>query len=223
MKGTTLLEMVSWLPEMWKGIELPPKLVPYSEDLVDEIMTRCYNMVCAYEEPLFFEKQLKRFFRTHLIEFTKVYDTVVAEYEPLENYDRKEDRTEVRTPDLLTESTYNDGGTVKDVLDGNGRLDSETTGEISAMNSGSYQSDDKNTTEQTTKTDNTTTRTNDLHGGGDVKETGDETTTVISRVHGNIGVTTTQQMIEEERRVARFNIYVYISIRFEEELMIRVY
>lgn len=231
MLGTTLLEMVSWLPELWKGIELPPKLAPYSQDVVDEIMTRNYNLTCAYEEPLFFQQQLHRFFRTHLIEFTRIYDTIVAEYNPLENYDRNEDTTEIRTPDLTTDSKYHDGGSYTDKgktdSSGSSYMDSTTTGEISAMNSSSYQPDDKSVTNQdgssTNNTNSENTRTNNLDGTGQVKETGDETTTRKSHVHGNIGVTTTQEMIEQERRIARFNMYIYISMRFEEELMIRVY
>lgn len=40
---------------------------------------------------------------------------------------------------------------------------------------------------------------------------------------GNIGVTTTQQMIKEEREIAAFNIYSYIADSFRYEFCIQVY
>lgn len=43
------------------------------------------------------------------------------------------------------------------------------------------------------------------------------------RAHGNIGVTTTQKMIEEERRVSGFNIYDYIADSFKKRFCILVY
>lgn len=40
---------------------------------------------------------------------------------------------------------------------------------------------------------------------------------------GNIGVTTTQQMIKEEREVSEFNIYGYIADRFRDSFCILIY
>lgn len=46
---------------------------------------------------------------------------------------------------------------------------------------------------------------------------------VKSRSYGNIGVTTTQQMIEQERRVAEFNVYNYIITSFRNKFCIELY
>ena len=43
------------------------------------------------------------------------------------------------------------------------------------------------------------------------------------RTHGNIGVTTSQQMIEAERRVSEFNIIDYITDSFKRRFCIMVY
>ena len=40
---------------------------------------------------------------------------------------------------------------------------------------------------------------------------------------GNIGVTTTQQMIKEEREVSEFNIYAYIAERFKNTFCVLIY
>ena len=44
-----------------------------------------------------------------------------------------------------------------------------------------------------------------------------------SRTWGNVGVTTTQQMIEEERRVSQFNIYDYIIESFKRRFCLLIY
>lgn len=43
------------------------------------------------------------------------------------------------------------------------------------------------------------------------------------RTHGNIGATTSQQMIESEREVSKFNIYDYITDSFKKRFCIMVY
>lgn len=44
-----------------------------------------------------------------------------------------------------------------------------------------------------------------------------------ARMWGNIGVTTTQQMIEEERRVSKFNITDYIIESFKRRFCLLIY
>ena len=95
------------------------------------------------------------------------------------------------------------------VDDGSTTLDSDTTdtNTVSAFDSSSLQPHDKNTG----TVDNTTTLDNDR----DIDHTG--------RVHGNIGVTTSQQMIESELRLRYNNIYNMIADIYIKELFVAVY
>ena len=82
-------------------------------------------------------------------------------------------------------------------------LDADGTNEtqVSAFNESTYQNRSKDTVAQ----DNTTERT-------------------YERVEqGNIGVTSTQQLIKEERQTAEFNIYDRISEDFRNRFCIMVY
>ena len=45
----------------------------------------------------------------------------------------------------------------------------------------------------------------------------------ISRIWGNVGVTTSQQMIEEERRISKFNITDYIIDSFKRRFCMLIY
>lgn len=58
---------------------------------------------------------------------------------------------------------------------------------------------------------------------GTVDQESDNTVHRASKVHGNIGVTTSQQMIEQEREVAKFNLYELIAEEFKCEFCILVY
>ncbi len=66
-------------------------------------------------------------------------------------------------------------------------------------------------------------------GGGSSTTSGTDSThhtgnnRVDMHAEGNIGVTTTQQMIEAEIRLRGFNIYKYIAMEFCGEFMVRVY
>lgn len=59
------------------------------------------------------------------------------------------------------------------------------------------------------------------------KSEGSDTNTgnekVIARTHGNIGVTSSQQLIEQEREVAQFNIYNFITQSFIDRFCIEIY
>lgn len=95
------------------------------------------------------------------------------------------------------------------------------------------------TTEKDTTEGGTITTEKDTTDGGTVSVTGtgsdtgtvsrqytaSDTGTVTHRrtEQGNIGITTTQQMIKEEREIALFNVYTYITESFKERFCILVY
>lgn len=58
---------------------------------------------------------------------------------------------------------------------------------------------------------------------GTVKRGGSNVVHRAGNVHGNIGVTTTQQMIEQERAVAQFDLYKLIAEEFKCEFCLLVY
>ena len=76
-------------------------------------------------------------------------------------------------------------------------LSNDGENKVSAMNSSDYQPDSKA-----------------ISNGSDVYN---------GRTHGNIGVTTTQAMIEEQRRVVRYDFYAEVARMFEDELCVSNY
>ena len=119
----------------------------------------------------------------------------------------------------------------------------ETTGKVSAYDSTDFQNREK--TNSTASENNSTESTQDFTGNGKVTNSGTKTitnsgdeTNNVSRetsdsntgetTHeqsetGNIGVTTTQQMISAEREIAMFNIIDFIINDFKERFCLLIY
>lgn len=124
-----------------------------------------------------------------------------------------------------------------------------TVNEVSAFDSSSYQPADQSTMDEdgtvtvdgtgtdtfthtgTDTMNNTGTDTLDNTGtdtvdySGTIKDEGGETvnSTHGGRIHGNVGVTTSQQMLQSELDIARFNLINQITDLFLTELCICVY
>lgn len=73
-------------------------------------------------------------------------------------------------------------------------------------------------------TNNFSPNTQNVAGGKDSSTTDGSYEETLKRTEtGNIGVTTTQQMLKEEREAAVFNIYAYIIEAFKKRFCILVY
>lgn len=135
--------------------------------------------------------------------FTRWVNALSIEYAPLENYDRMEHWTD----ELDGTGTSDSVGTLDNTTE------DETERTKSAFDSSAYQPYDKvnsRTTSDTDSTDRTnTTVNNDSEHNG--------------RIHGNIGVTTSQQMLTQELDLGYWNLYQRITQLFLQEFVIPVY
>ena len=137
----------------------------------------------------------------------KWYDAQQIKYDPLENYDRREDWTDTNAKNNELTNMRSDFS------------EKETDGSIEEKNSAFNDSDYTPANKSiSNNTDNTTFASNSLTNG---KES--ETGVHSGRVHGNIGTLTSQTMLQSEYDVARFNIYDAAADLFCRELCIFVY
>lgn len=100
---------------------------------------------------------------------------------------------------------WNKDGVIKETekMTSKSSMDGTDTDETSAYNSTTYQPNNK------------TTIDHDTAGEANVERTRTE--------HGNTGITTTQQMITEEREIADFSLYRLIIDEFKRRFCIMVY
>ena len=218
-------------------LNLPPGID--KDTLVNNIMLRGGEFEVVYSNPDFYKSAIGLWSNKHYRTFERWINALNIDYNPLENYDRMEEwsdsgsRTNTGTvsdsgirKNTGTQSTESSG---KDNFKGSGN--STSSDEISAYNSNSFQNDKKNTTNssnssETNTTDNNT-RTDNLSESNSNTRTDNLSEKTNSdrkgRAHGNIGVTTSQQMLQSELDIAKWNIYEQITDLFLSEFCIMVY
>lgn len=167
--------------------------------LVDSILLRAGEFEVLYSNPDFMTDAVRVWSGKYLRTFTKWLAALNIEYNPLENYDRLED---------WTDDTINTG-TTTDQNTGHGTMNSEN--KTSAFDSNTYQPHDLTSSATTNDTNSVTNvnATNNTHR--------------VGRAHGNIGVTTSQQMLTSELEVAVWSLYEHIADLFVSEFCLMVY
>lgn len=197
------------------------------DTVVDNILLEGSDFEVVYPDPDFMRAAIGTWSNKHYRTFDKWMNALNIEYAPLENYDRQEDWT-----DTLDSDTTN---TNVDTTSENTDTTVNTTGEqtdsgsventVSAFDVDTYQPAEKSDTDNTTNTSTDTTSDVDFTHNSTITDTGtkDDTSVHTGRIHGNVGVTTSQQMLQAELDVARFNIVQQITDLFLTEFCIMIY
>ena len=197
------------------------------DNVVDNIILECGEFETLYSDPYFMRSAVGVWSNKHYRTFEKWIAALNLEYNPLENYDRQEDWTD--TGDENTKSKFTDDTKTETdsstTSEGSSNQNGNTEDLVSAFDSSSYQESEKHVIDtdedHTDEVTSNTKLTNDSEQNtvGE-KDTIDKHT---GRIHGNIGVTTSQQMLQSELDISRFNIIQEITNLFMTELCICVY
>ena len=131
----------------------------------------------------------------------KLWDTLSFEYNPLENYDRQELGDDLRTPNLTNTYTDKNPNANKSNIK-NYKNGYNSTSQVMSDSSESTMGTDIETSNKSTGTEN---NHHDWH------------------IHGNIGVTTSQQMLQSELDVAKNLVSDVIVDDFKNKFCIVVY
>lgn len=221
------------------------------DNLIDNILMECGEFEVLYSDPEFNRSAIGTWSTKHYRTFEKWITALNIEYNPLENYDRFEDYKDTGTENSNTKNigtstekttgstnntgSYSENEDVTENIDND--VDSTVENTVSAFDSDSYQPADKSDTETKNNTDrdmerdlsgstkNDTSTTSNTTGNTTGNEDFTKGTELlhVGRLHGNIGVTTSQQMLQSELDIARFNIINEITKIFMQELCICIY
>lgn len=238
MSKITLIGMYNWLGDpLFQGVTVPQGA---SKDLlINTILLNYGEMEALYASPDFMQFAITNWSGCVQYKMTRLFGTTQVEYDPIENYNRYEDSTE--TPNITRTGSRNESSDGSTTSTGNtstktsnntvGNESGNTEQTVSAFNASTYQPQNKSiSVSDTTSTDSGTAETTANTTGGEKKtvtgsntdtETG--TRTYTAHTHGNIGVTTSQQMLQSERYVAEFNFYQEMAKDFAKTLLVMVY
>lgn len=158
----------------------------------------------------------------------KVYDLLEKlEYNPVENYDRQENWTD--SPNIIRETQLSGTDSNKQTAE-QGSTTKQTgtdTNEqkVSAFNSSGYDPSEQDIMTYGNQTQITTSgaNINEFSYGRKDVNTEKGNTEHSGRIHGNIGVTTTQQMMESEMSLRKQSFIDYCTGLFANDLLLLVY
>lgn len=175
------------------------------------LIKECDSLADAYASFVDYFVYYKTIFQDDL---NRIYNAWITEYNPLENYDRQESsstETSKEENHTISESGENSNSKSDEAsgTDTTTEIFKNTTEEYeSGMNSSATYTPDRKTKNESLEDGNTTDL---LHGEKhDISESGSfsseksdaisgtDSTSTSGRTHGNIGVTTSQQMLQSE-------------------------
>lgn len=174
-----------------------------AEILIPEILSECSDFALLYPDGDFMQMLIGVWSTKELPIWQAMYDSTQFEYNPIENYDRHEDLTRKVTGTSSADTTS----------DSTTGSDEKTVTGVTAYNSGEFRDRD-----QVEARNDTTTKGS---GNTTTESSGEEE--IHNHVHGNIGVTTAQQMIAGFREISDFSPYDFIVKSFAERFCIQLY
>lgn len=204
MRGTlSVMGLYNYDNSIFDDMELPITDHLDRDTLVQNILVECSELEILYTDPTFFKKILEIWSKARVHVWQKLADTMDYEYNPIWNKDVKDTEYIKRTKDEST--SYSD--TASSTTSGT------NTNKGVAFNSNDLENREQDQTSGSmSSTDNSTTRDAGYN---------DEDREYISQ--GNQGVTSTQQLIKEEREVSQFSLYDIIISEFKTRFCLLVY
>lgn len=245
------LGLYQWDNTLFDLMEIPSTL--NKQDLVDNLLAETAELEVLYPNPIVMKNLLGVWSRKQLDIWNRLYATTQYEYDPIENYNRyetgSEDGTGRRThsgTDATTDATTfggTDGRTQTGTAGGTDTVtgadtkghwvagfNSTGSGDNDGLVKQTRDQDDNTTATAYGKTENITesktygqtiNRQGTMTHGEQIATTSEGSHEL--HAHGNIGVTTTQQLIKEQREVERFNLYDIIIEDFKMRFCILIY
>ena len=207
--------------------------------LIDNLLMETAEREIIYSNLGFLKQAIGSWSKKNLSVWEELYKTQHYEYNPIWNKDGTILETETRN---LAGSNYHTDNVdrVDNLQDKNTRnfedketrdLDDSSTNSVYGFNSSTEAPESKVVTDQngTDTINHTGTDTVDHTGRQDVDRTYDEKTTdtgTISRARteqGNIGLTSTQDLIRQQQELVKFNLMDYIIKDFGDKFCLGIY
>lgn len=242
MQRLTLIGLYNYDPQLFDNLSLPEGYD--NETFIDSLLLEHGEKCVLYADPTFMRFAIGSWSRKWAESLERIYLALTEEYNPLHNFDRFEEYTDNEGRKLesktnaghkATDSPKYDDDVTNDydvVTENNVNRTVET--QTSAFNSSNYEPSEK-VTENGGKTTVANDGTIKRHIEGktqDLSETSNSTTndnethnlTHKGHLYGNIGVTTSVQMLTSETDARmKYNLYDAAGRLFANELLIGIY
>ena len=180
----SILGLYNWDPTILNALDLPAEID--KKILIPDLLAQLAEYEIIYPDADTVRAILESWSRHRKPVWERIVKATAAEYDPIENYDRREDWTD----------------------DGTGSA-SGSADQYSAGYNPNNQGDPPGMVKQAS-TDTGSSSSSNVHH--------------VGRIHGNIGVTTSQQMLEQELAVAgKLDPYQYIINDFKRRFCVLLF
>lgn len=217
----TMLGMSNFVPDLFDDLTFPAGID--KETAVDEILLKCGEFEVFYSNPVFLKTAITHWGKKHYRTFAEWVKALAIEFDPLYNYDRFEEYTDER---VTSGSRAADSETNANSTSSTSTSTTGSTGnqrDVSAYDSATYEPREKETGSNSGTSSGNGIANNLSKESSSEQSNGLEQSKHTAHLYGNIGVTTSTQMLEDFLRVERFTIYEEIADLFVSEFCIMVY
>lgn len=208
----TLYGMYQYDNTLFDDLEFPFSDLLDKETAVDQILLDCGEFEVLYSDWDFLKNAITQWGKKWYFTFQKWLEALEVEYDPLENYYRREhweDSGEKENTNT-TSSTVSNSGT--------NTYSGETKHSARTYDNGTMTEIERNNNSANESYSNSSTDTT----GSEDAETSSNTRDGYAR--GNIGVTTSQQMLLSSLELYKgFNLYEQIANIFKTEMVLAIY
>lgn len=213
----SIMGMFEYDPDVFRGFKVPDGID--REACINNILLNCAELEIVYPNIDTMKLAISVWCVTNEYKWDKLYQTTKLIYNPIWNVDADITETDsgsasrnVQDARLIRSTDKSTNKETRDLTD---------THSVKGFNSNSWSESDKDAYTGTDKFDyDNTTNVNDTL---DTTENSSNNSQRVTRRTGNIGVTTTQQMIEQERNIAEFSMIEYITQSFKERFCLLIY
>lgn len=195
-----LLSLYNYDESLFDNLVLPEGID--KDTLVNNLLLDTVSQEVLYADPDIMKQAIGMWSKKELPVWQRLKDTldIRGTYNPIYNYDRNEEITNDHTKNTTESENHN--------------LNKGT--DTTKVSQGSFNANDLT---QVNQQDNILGSGNDENG----KDTFTGDHTFNAHLYGNIGVTTTQEMIREELSIDEINILDYIIDSFKNRFILSVY
>lgn len=198
---TTIIGLLKYDDSLFDSLLVPEAID--KDTLIKNIIVECGDFPLLYPNADFMKSAIDLFSKKYYATFEKWAEVLAKEYDPLENYDRKESWGDSGNSSGTNSSSGTNASTST----------SSTQSDVSAYDSGTFSPKDKETSNDGINSTNSNSGTTsnqfaNAHEG---------------RIHGNVGVTTSMQLVTEELKLRRWNLIQQITDLFINEFCIPIY
>lgn len=185
--------------------------VPVKQDLINYLCWELAELPLVYSDPVSLKIAVEYWSKSQLKTWTELLKTLNYEYNPLWNKDGEVQET--RDITFRNASNSTDTGTVGTSGSSSGSNENQVTG----YDTNTYSPNERNLTSGSASE----TETRNL--AGHTYHDGESHDRFGRWERGNIGLTTTMQLIREQRDLVQLNFYEFLTLAFKREFCVMVW